>query len=191
MSHQFISAIQTVHPPSAGKAAEIISHFKPITVSKSDLFLREGKVSNNYLFLEEGIMRAFTHDTNGEEITTAFFSSGDFVIEVASFFQRIPTAENIQAITDCKGWIITFEQIQMLFHSMPEFREFGRAALVKNFVSFKSRSLSLINETAEKRYYDFVKARPELIKNVPLKYIASYLGVTDSSLSRIRRQFSM
>ena len=78
----------------------------------------------------------------------------------------------------------------MLFHSIYEFREFGRMILVKGFISFKQRTLSLINESAEQRYETLITARPEIFQRAPLKYIASYLGITDSSLSRIRRELA-
>jgi CRP-like cAMP-binding protein len=184
-----INVIQSGIPISMERTQDIVAHFNKIDIHKNDFFLKEGSVSNNYLFLENGLMRAFTFDTNGDEITTAFYSNNQFVFEVASLFQRIPSKENIQAIEDCQGWSLTFDSLQTLFHTIPEFREFGRGILVKGFISFKQRSLSLINETAEQRYENLMKERPEILQRAPLKHIASYLGVTDSSLSRIRRQF--
>jgi CRP-like cAMP-binding protein len=78
----------------------------------------------------------------------------------------------------------------MLFHSLPEFRDFGRSILVKGFAALKSRVLSMITETAEERYAQLLKNNPEIFQHAPLKIIASYLGVTDTSLSRIRKEFS-
>jgi len=80
--------------------------------------------------------------------------------------------------------------LQTLFHNIPEFREFGRMILVKGFIAFKQRALSLINETAEQRLENLVKVRPEIFQKAPLKNIASFLGVTDTSLSRIRREIA-
>jgi CRP-like cAMP-binding protein len=98
--------------------------------------------------------------------------------------------ENIQAITECHGFLLPFERLDSLFHSIPEFREFGRGMLVREFAAYKRRTLSLINQTAEERYIDLIDTSPEIFQHVPLKYIASYLGITDSSLSRIRKEFS-
>jgi ribosomal protein L10 len=78
----------------------------------------------------------------------------------------------------------------MLFHSIPEFREFGRAMLVKEFSMYKQRTLSLINQTAEERYKELISTGKEIFQYAQLKHIASYLGITDTSLSRIRREFS-
>jgi len=78
----------------------------------------------------------------------------------------------------------------MLFHSVPEFREFGRAMLVKEFVAFKQRTLLLINKTAEERYADLLNSNGEIFQFAQLKHIASYLGITDTSLSRIRKEYA-
>jgi len=76
----------------------------------------------------------------------------------------------------------------MLFHSIPEFRDFGRSILVKGFASLKIRMLSMITETAEERYASLLHSNPEIFQYAPLKQIASYLGITDTSLSRIRKE---
>jgi CRP-like cAMP-binding protein len=172
------------------KAVEISALFKRKSISKNSLLLEDGKKSNEYLFLESGFMRAYTLDVEGNEVTTGFYSNGQLVFEPASFFNRTPSRETIQAITDCSGWYITFEELNHLFHSMPEFREFGRSVLVKGLSSLKVRMLSMINETAEERYARLMHTHPEIMQQASLKHIASYLGITDSSLSRIRKEMS-
>ena len=83
-----------------------------------------------------------------------------------------------------------WEQLNMLFHSLPEFREFGRSILVKGFTALKNRMLSMITETAEERYAHLLQNKPEIFQHAPLKTIASYLGITDTSLSRIRKELA-
>lgn len=180
--------IQGVLPIARPIVEEIATHFSEMQVSKNQFLLKEGRVCNDYLFLEEGFMRAYTYDTDGNDVTTGFFSKNQLVFEVASYFLRTPSRENIQALVDCRGWFINFEQLQFLFHSLPEFREFGRTVLVNGFVSLKQRMLSMINDTAEERYENLLKTKPAIIQNAPLKNIASYLGITDTSLSRIRKE---
>ena len=175
---------------STGKATEIAAIFNERNFRKGELFLREGRVSDDYLFLSEGFMRAYAIDTNGDEVTTAFFGADSVVFEVSSFFNRLPSRENICAVTDCEGWSITFQELNGLFHELPEFREFGRHILVKGFSALKERMLSAITETAEERYGRLLAITPELLLHAPLKQIASYIGVTDTSLSRIRKDFA-
>lgn len=175
---------------SLAKAEEIAAHFSHKIVHKNEFFLMEGNHCNEYLFLEKGFMRAFAHDTEGNEVTTNFYTDKQVVFEVSSFFNRTIAKENIQALTDCEGWYITYEQLNMLFHSLPEFRDFGRSILVKGFAALKNRMLSMITETAEERYVHLLQTNPEIFHHAPLKTIASYLGITDTSLSRIRKEFA-
>jgi CRP-like cAMP-binding protein len=182
--------IKQTFPVSDQNAASIAEHFQAVDYSKNQYFLKEGRVNSDYFFLEEGFMRAFTLDSNGDEVTTWFYSKNQVVFEVASYFKRIPSSENIQALTDCTGWVSHFDDLQALFHSMPEFREFGRRILVNGFVALKERTLNMIKLKAEERYELLLQTNPEIFQQVPLKLIASYLGITDTSLSRIRKEFS-
>ncbi|WP_207496957.1 Crp/Fnr family transcriptional regulator [Aridibaculum aurantiacum] len=185
---QLVNFFQSAGKIDAALSLEIANNFKEKVLAKNDLFLREGQVSNEYLVLTEGLMRAYAIDTNGDEKTTEFYVAVQPVFEVASFFGRVPSQENFQAITDCRGWVINFEKLNMLFHALPAFREMGRGILVKGFASLKMRMLSQITTTADKRYEALLQANPVLFQHVPLKYIASYLGITDTSLSRIRKE---
>ena len=180
---------QTI-PIADNVANDIAIDFKPITYTKNDFLLKQGQVSNNFLFLETGYIRAFTFDTDGDEVTTNYYKPNSIVFEVASYFKRTPTNENIQALTNCAGWVGTYDTFQILFHSIPEFREFGRTNLVNGFIALKERTLSMINLTAEQRYENLITTRPDIFQNAPLKQIASYLGITDTSLSRIRKEFA-
>lgn len=171
---------------SAQQAPEIAARFAPRVLEKHDFLLREGQVCDEYLLLDSGLVRAFATDPEGNEVTTGLYSSGQVVFEVASFFNRTRSQENLQALTASKGWCITYAQLNELFHARPEFREFGRSVLVKGLATLKGRMLAMITETATERYEMLLHERPQLVQLVPLKYLASYLGVTDTSLSRIR-----
>lgn len=175
---------------SISGAEKISEEFDEVYYAKSDYFLKEGTISNNYLFLEKGCMRAFAYDTEGKDVTTNFFADRQMVFEVSSFFNRTKSRENIQALSDCKGWVVTYEKLNRLFHGLPEFRDFGRSILVKNFSLLKIRMLSMITETAEERYRNLLQNNPEIFQYAALKHVATYLGVTDTSLSRIRKEFS-
>lgn len=169
------------------KLEAVMSCFQQRQIDKNCFLLEEGNVSNEYFILESGLARAYSIDIQGNEVTTAFFVAGKPVFEVASFFLRQESKESIQAITPCVVWSISFEELNRLFHGIPEFREFGRSLLVQGFAELKLRMQSVITETAEVRYLKLIESSSEIIKYAPLKYIASYLGVTDSSLSRIRK----
>lgn len=189
-NENLIRFVQNVLPISTEKAVDIASYFKETEILKNQFLLQEGKVSNDYIFLLEGFIRSYTFDTEGNDITTNFYSRNQVVLEVSSFFNRTPSQESFQALNDCKGLIINYEQMQILFHSIPEFREFGRKVLVQHITALKQRMLSMINQTAEQRYENLMLTKPEILQNAPLKNIATYLGITDTSLSRIRKEFA-
>ena len=169
------------------QAAETAGQFACKELARHDFLLREGQVSDEYLFLDQGCLRAFALDPDGQEVTTGFYQGGQVVFEVSSFFTRTPSQENIQALTDCAGWFITFQQLNGLFHARPEFREFGRSVLVHGFAALKSRMLAMITESATERYDHLLRTTPEILLHAPVKHVASYLGITDTSLSRIRK----
>lgn len=168
--------------------ALIWSKFKKVTFKKGDFLLEEGNTSNYYWFVEEGFVRSFLIDTDGNDISTNFFTRLDIIIDWPSFFMRTSTKENIQALTDCICWQLDFATFQELFHSIEAFREAGRSRLVKNYFELKRHTTSLITDKATDRYIRLINEKPKIIQNVSLKQIASYLGITDTSLSRIRKE---
>lgn len=189
-SQKLIQFFRSSNLVSAGSAEEIANKFSSKEIKKNDFLSKEGRVYNEYFFLESGFIRSFAYDTEGNDVTTNFYASGQVVFEVSSFFNRTISKENFQAIIDCEGWFITYEELNHLFHSMHEFRDFGRSVLVKGFSSLKTRMLSMITETAEQRYDTLLKSNPEVFQHAALKHIASYLGITDTSLSRIRKEYA-
>jgi len=185
-----IHFIQSVFPMSQPQCEKIAGFFKEKEFLKNDFYLKEGRPCNEYHFLVRGFMRAYIHDVNGNDVTTAFYAPNQVVCELFSFFKRIPSKENIQALTDASTLYITFDELQYVFHNLPEFREFGRSILVNAYAQLKQRMLSMLQETAEERYSRLLQTNQAIFQNAPLKNIASYLSVTDTSLSRIRKEFS-
>lgn len=172
-----------------GRVLEIAERFRRIVFVKGEALLSAGEVSDKYIVLTSGWLRSYTLDTEGEEVTTAFSGPGDVAFDVDSFFMRTPSTEHITALVDGAGHVLDFAELNGLFHAFPEFREMGRAILVKGFVALKQRMLTMINLTAEERYARLQRTRPELFQYAQVKHIASFLGVTDTSLSRIRKEF--
>lgn len=184
-----IHFIQNISPVSDAKAEQLAENYKPKEVAKNDFILKAGMVCNATYFIEDGLMRAYTYDLEGNDVTTAFHPENTYAADMFSFFKRVPSSEYIQAITDCKTWRLTYEDMQASFHNIPEFREFGRLNIINNYGQLKQRMLSMLQETAEERYANLINSNPSILQIAPLKYIASYLGITDTSLSRIRKDF--
>ncbi len=168
----------------------IIPKFKAVKFNKNDFFLNEGQTANKYWLVQSSFVRSYVIDTEGNDITTNFYAVGDIVIDWPSFFLRNPTRENIQVLTECVCWQLDFDTFQQLFHSIKSFREQGRTTLVGSYFALKNHSISMIADEAKDRYLRLLKEKPHIIQNISLKQIATYLGMTDTSLSRIRKEIT-
>ena len=170
------------------KADLISTFFEKKVVAKGTLLVQEGKTSKSSYFLESGIIRCYIIDLHGDEVTTRFFSAPDFLNDFLSFFEQKPSEENYELVTDCVLHSINYDNVQHCFHSIPEFREWGRMLLTLNYAFVNGRMISFHKETARERYLKLKNNHPEIIQKVPLHIIASYLGITKFSLSRIRKE---
>jgi len=168
---------------------KILNQYKKIEFAKNDYLVKTGTIANFYYFLESGFARSYAIDLEGNDISTNFFSSTDIVIDWHSYFLRTKCRESIQAITPCAAWKITFDDFMKLF-SIETFREVGRTRLVNNYFELKNHMVSMITDSAKDRYLSLIKQKPDIVLNVPLKQIATFLGVTDTSLSRIRKELA-
>lgn len=169
----------------------IIKHHEQVRFQKNEFLLKAGQVANAYYIVEHGLVRSYLHDFNGNDITRDFISDGEIANEVSSLFQRIPTRENMQALTEVVAWKIEFCTFQELFLSIPSLTEWGREWMTKQLVKSKDRATEMITDPASIRYARLLKEKPLIFRQAPLKHIASYLGVTDTSLSRIRKEFAL
>ncbi|MFY7887559.1 MAG: Crp/Fnr family transcriptional regulator [Spirosomataceae bacterium] len=185
----FLTSIFTIQNFQKDDLSTILSQYKRLEFAKHDYLIQEGTVANYYYFLESGFARSYAIDLEGNDITTKFYSSTDAVIDWHSYFLKTKCRENIQAITPCVAWKITFEDFMKLF-KIEAFREVGRTRLINNYFELKNHSVSIISDPARDRYLNLLKQKPDIVQNVPLKQIATYLGITDTSLSRIRKEIT-
>lgn len=188
MSPSIFQSIYSHPLITPGDMQEIISLHKEITVPKNNFLLNEGKISNAYYLVEKGLIRFYVLDYNGNEITTQFICENEIANEVSSLFQRIPSVQNIQAVTEAIVWKIDFNDFQHLYHTMESVREWGRVWMSAQLFRSQQRSVEMITQSASSRYLQLMEQKPQIIQQAPLKQIASYLGIADTSLSRIRKE---
>lgn len=185
--------LHTIFKPenfNSDELALILSQFEEVNFKKNDYLIEKGKTANYYFFVAAGFLRSYTIDLEGNDITTKFFVENDIVIDWHSYFLKKPCKESIQALTAGIGWKIHFSDFMKLFH-IESFREVGRTRLINNYFELKNHSISIIADQAKDRYLNLMKEKPKLVQNVPLKHIATYLGITDTSLSRIRKEITL
>lgn len=170
---------------------EIMRAHEKVDFKKNSSLLQSGKIAHEYYLVEQGLLRAYIEDFKGNEITTDFFSANDIAIEVSSLFQRLPTKVNITALKEGTAWKIDFAIFQELYHKIEGFSEWGRAWMSGQLFSAKQRSIEMHTKSATERYKALINEKPEIVQSAPVKHIASFLGVTDTSLSRIRKEITM
>jgi CRP-like cAMP-binding protein len=173
-----------------GDYEEISKAHTKVEFPQGAMLLEKGKIAREFYIIEKGLFRSFLYDYNGNEITTEFYCPIEILIESFSLFQRIPSKENFQAVSDGTAWKIEYDTFQELLHKVEGFREWGRTWATNQLFVLKQRSIDVLTISATDRYLNLIKERPQIIMQSPLKYIASYLGITDTSLSRIRKEIS-
>ena len=171
---------------TAGQLNEIARQFEFRFYRKNEYLLKEGGICDFWGFIQDGLVRSYSLKDDGGEHTIGCLLEGSFISESLSFIKRIPSTVNVHALEDTTLIFISFEKLQQLFLKYPDFESFARKLYEDRLASIKSRLLFRIQLNATDRYCHLLKIQPEIIKRVPLKYIASYLGITQVSLSRIR-----
>jgi CRP-like cAMP-binding protein len=184
---------QTIYQhPSLGPSDYklITDAHRKVHVRRGSLLLEIGKTAHEFYVVEQGLVRSYLYDYTGKETTTGFYCAKEIVIESLSLFQRIPSKENFQAITDVVVWKIEYAIFQELLQQTEGLREWGRTWATSQLFLLKQHAINLLTISAADRYLALIQERPQIIQYAPLKYIASYLGITDTSLSRIRKEIS-
>jgi len=169
-----------------GEFQTVSKYFKTKKIPKGSILIKRGQQSNDLFFIVKGALRVYWQ--NGEQEITGWFAfENDFFCHLSSFISKEPSLFEVQSIENVELYYITRKDIETLYKELPKFETFVRKFweiiiknLIKNIVSFQT-------ETAKQRYDKAIK-NSVLIERVPLKYLSSFLGVTPSSLSRIRKQ---
>jgi CRP-like cAMP-binding protein len=157
-----------------------------IYLKKNEVFINEGEIAKQIAFTNKGYLRVY-YNHEGEEITRDITPLHSFATALPSFVSQTPSFEIISAITDCELFIIRKDDLEILYSKYPKWERLGRRIIEEMFVESQRRIYSFITETAETRYKRLLKQYPDMIRDVPLKYIADFLGIKLQSLSRLRK----
>jgi CRP-like cAMP-binding protein len=157
---------------------------------KEECFSEAGKVAQEVGFILDGIMRVCYYNNKGEEITKYFTVENNLVVDLESFDNEICSNVYVQAITDCKLLVFSKKDWKELLDTIVGWDAIVHKIISKTLRQKVERISSLVSEDATTRYLTFLKIFPNVINRIPLSYVASYLGITQSSLSRIRKNIS-
>lgn len=156
---------------------------------KGEFVLQAGQVCSHVTFINKGFVRIY-NVVNDEDLTVNFAFEGNFITDYASFVSRKPSGDFIVAMEDLEILQIGYDNLQAAYSQSPTWERFGRLMAEYILLFIASRNKSLLFDTPEERYLNLLRERPKVMVNVPLKYIASYLGITPEALSRIRKRLA-
>lgn len=165
-----------------------IAYFEPVIFPKNRIIEEEGKIPQYLYFVVSGYMRLFHYNDNGDEVTSHINCPPGFITSYFSFINQTKSTENVECITACELLRITRHNLDLLTSESAAFKDFSIRVFQQSIVYNENRSKELATLTAEQRYQKLIDNYPHIIHNVPLQYIASFLGMNAKSLSRIRRQ---
>jgi CRP-like cAMP-binding protein len=184
----FTAYLASVISVSARLEAEIANIAKIKKVSKGHYLLRAGQRCNDLYFVDKGLLRGYYLDGD-KEITNWLAIDGEFATSAYSFITRVPSVESIEALEQCELTQIPYDDLQRLYLDFPETERIGRILTENYYIKLEGRLLGAQFKTARERYDQLLETNAQLVQRAPLGYIASYLGISQETLSRIRAQY--
>ena len=187
--HEKLLEIIRQRIPITDKDAELCTkYFEPVIFPKNRIIEDEGKIPQYLYFVVSGYMRLFHYNNNGDEITSHINCPPGFITSYFSFINQTKATENVECITECELLRITKNKLDLITSESDSFKDFSILVFQQSIAYNENRSKELATLPAEQRYQKLIENYPHIIHNVPLQYIASFLGMNAKSLSRIRKQ---
>ncbi|MBB4117937.1 CRP-like cAMP-binding protein [Mesonia hippocampi] len=159
-------------------------------LKKEDYLLRKNEACKHLFYVEKGLLKQYSIDAKGKEHILLFASEGWWIADRESLYFNQKSRYYIQAIEDCELMVFDTNFIETLSHTFPNFNQFNVNALHKHIRHLQIRIDMLLSTSAKERYLDFIENYPNIMLRVPQNMIASYLGITPESLSRIRNDLA-
>jgi CRP/FNR family transcriptional regulator, anaerobic regulatory protein len=182
---ELLQYLNNIHPLSTELIEYLNTTLKTKSLSKKDYLFKNGQVCSNIYFIEKGLLRCF-YTREDKEVCSWFMKEGDVAISVESFLKQIPSYESIQALENCVLHHISYSELQFVYKNFSEFNFVGRILTEKYYISSEQRLYSLRMQKSSEKYAYLQQYFPEFIQRIPSRYLASYLGVTEETLSRTR-----
>jgi CRP-like cAMP-binding protein len=164
--------------------------FLPKKLRKKQYLLQEGDVCKYNTFVSKGLLRSYTIDNKGTEHILQFAFEGWWIGDIYSFLTEKPSLFNIEALEACELLLITRPSWELLLNKIPSFERYFRILIQNNLIATQKRLMGTLSESAEEKYTNLINNFPGCLQRVPQHMIASYLGITRETLSRIRSQMA-
>ena len=186
-----LSLIKTIHskvPLTSTDEEFIQTFFKRKVYARGEMLLRAGEVPHEIFFITEGVVHQFYLDEEGREHSCNFCFENDFITDLESFSEQIPSSSNITALKKTICLSVRCIELVELFQKSPAVEAFFRLLVEKLAAKSIRRTKSLLSFSPEKQFLDLLESEPEILQRIPQKYIAQYLGIAPESLSRIKKR---
>jgi CRP-like cAMP-binding protein len=180
--------INTIVPIGKEEFNHFKTSFVPKKLKKRQYFLQEGDVCKYQAFVEKGIMRSYTIDEKGNEHVLQFASEGWWAADLSSYLTNEPSFLNIDALEDVELLLLSKPLWEKAMKEIPVLEHYFRIIIQNHLVATQKRLLQSLAETADEKYNKFLQTYPECVQRLPQHQIASYLGITRETLSRVRKQ---
>lgn len=187
-THKLITYLETFGELSSQDKKIIIDHTYDKEIKIGETFIETGKIAHKIGFIIEGVFRYFFYDREGNEITSFFMMDNQFVTNIISFNELTPSSGTIIAETTCSVIIIDRNSWELLSDSIPAWNTIISTISSKVLLEKTNFQRQIINQDAKTAYLQFIEKYPTVVQRVPLIHIASFLGITKFSLSRIRKK---
>ncbi|MBB6461988.1 Crp/Fnr family transcriptional regulator [Flammeovirga kamogawensis] len=189
MLNKFVTHINKYAPITTEEAEYAFAHFPVKEYKKNEVFFKEGSVATNIYFVIEGCVRLF-YNVDGNEKTAFFFTEGKFLCANESFIKNTIAKENFQALENTTIMLFPKTLDPTIFTKFPNFEMIEKYALIDELITNNRIIESFVTKSPEERYIDLLKTNKALFQRVHQHYIASYLGISPQSLSRIRKRIA-
>jgi len=183
---KLIQSLSLIAPLSAELQEAFSNYVTEDSYPKKHLLLKEGQVAKRIYFIKEGFARAFYFTKNTKECTAWFMGQGDLMISVYSFFTQQAAVENIELLEDSIIQSMTWRQLQAIYADFKDFNYIGRIITEKYYIQSEERAILLRTLTAKERYELLLNSHPNIVQKASLGQIASFLGISQETLSRVR-----
>jgi CRP/FNR family transcriptional regulator, anaerobic regulatory protein len=190
MHKKLIDFIKQYHPLSEREADLISSSFDPVLFPKNRIIEEQGAVPRYLYYIVSGYLRLFHYNENGDEVTTHINCPPGFFTSYGNFIGHSESFENVECVTECELLRITKAELDKLISASPVMKDFSISVFQQSITYNENRSRELATLGAEQRYLKLISSYPEILHNVPVQYIASFLGMKPESLSRIRKKLT-
>jgi CRP-like cAMP-binding protein len=190
MQQKLIDFIRSGYSLSKEDEDLIVQYFEPVLFPKNRIIEEEGKVPKYLYYINSGYLRLFHYNENGDEVTTHINCPPGFFTSYSHFVKGTRSNENVECITECELLRITKADLEILTAQSIAMKDFSIEVFQQSLAYNENRSMELATLSAEQRYRKLIENYSGILHNVPIIYIASFLGMKPESLSRIRRKLA-